>query len=68
MRRFLYAIVIFVAILMFSCDTSTSPFDDSLPDNYTLTTNVTPEAGGTVTPADGEFVDGTCIDLLAEPS
>jgi len=68
MRRFLYGLVIFVAILMFSCDTSTSPFDDSLPDNYTLTTNINPEIGGTVTPPDGEFVDGTRIELLAEPS
>src|SRR6056297_1136066 len=68
MRRFLYGLVIFVAILTFSCDTSTSPFDDSLPDEYTLTTNVNPEASGVVTPQDGEFVDGTRIELLAEPS
>ncbi|PKD43291.1 invasin domain 3-containing protein [Rhodohalobacter barkolensis] len=65
MRRFLYAIVIIVAILMFSCDTSTAPFDDTLPDEFTLTTTASPENGGTVQPANGEFVDGARIELQA---
>ena len=68
MRRLLYGIAIVIAVFTFSCDTSTTPFDDSLPDNYTLTTNVNPPGGGTVTPPNGEFVDGTRILLRAQPS
>ena len=65
MRRLLYGIAILIAVFTFSCDTSTTPFDDSLPDNYTLTTNVNPENGGTITPSGGEFVDGSRIVLRA---
>lgn len=68
MRKLLYGIAILIAVLTFSCDTSTTPFDDSLPDSYTLTTTVNPDEAGTVTPSGGEYVDGTRIVLRANPS
>lgn len=65
MQRLLYTVAIFAIILMFSCDSPTAPFDDSLPDRFTLSTSISPEVGGTVQPSEGEFLDGARIELRA---
>ncbi|NBC27481.1 MAG: hypothetical protein GVY08_11505 [Bacteroidetes bacterium] len=50
------------------CDSSSSSFDESLPDVLTLTITASPGEGGTVTPAEGEFVQNEEVSIEADPS
>jgi len=68
MRRLLFVLASIIAVLTFSCDTTQPDFDDAVPDLNTLTTNVTPGDGGEVLPSEGEFVDGTTIEIEAIPN
>lgn len=68
MRRILFGIASVIAILTFSCDTTETSFDDTVPELYTLTTNNSPEGSGVVSPAGGEYVSGTGIEIEANPA
>lgn len=63
MRRIKIALIFFIlAGLMWGCGTSDST------EMYQLTTNVSPQEAGIITPADGEFDEGSLVELEAEPS
>ncbi len=68
MKRFLYVIAAFVAVITFSCDTTESGLNESLPDGFTLTTNIEPEDAGSVEPSGGEFEIGSTVELEAIPA
>lgn len=63
MRKVLYTIILLLTgVTIWGCN----PAD--VPSVYNLTTNVTPEEGGTVSPASGEFEDGSQVEIRAEAS
>lgn len=68
MRKLPFAIYIVVLVLTFGCDTNQGSFDETIPNLYTLTTNVLPEESGTVHPSGGEFVSGDEIEIEARPA
>lgn len=68
MRKSSYAIVLVVLVLAFSCDSHHGSLEESLPNLYTLTTQVTPEEGGTVQPSGGEFLEGNSVQITANPA
>ena len=55
-------------IVFFGCDPQQDAFDESLPDFYTLTTQVSPTESGTVKPSGGEFLVGNSAQLKATPA
>ncbi|MDZ7756742.1 InlB B-repeat-containing protein [Rhodohalobacter sp.] len=55
-------------VLAYSCDSYQGDFDESLPDQYTLTTTVTPVEGGDIQPSGGEFLVGESRQILARPA
>jgi hypothetical protein len=67
MRRSAFTIFVMVLVLTFSCDSIDGTFDDSVPNFYSLTTNVSPEQGGTVQPSAGEFLEGNSVQIVARP-
>ena len=68
MRRLLFVLASVIAVLTFSCDTTQPDFDDSVPGVNTLTTSVSPTGAGEVFPSEGEFVEGTTIEIEAVPN
>ncbi|MCC5913385.1 MAG: Ig-like domain-containing protein [Balneolaceae bacterium] len=68
MHRYRLAAIFLSLFIVFSCSRSQSPIEGSLPDSYTVTTDVSPEGAGEVSPSGGEFLDGTRIEFRANPS
>jgi hypothetical protein len=68
MRKSAFAVIIMVFALTFSCDSIEGTFDDSVPNFYSLTTNVSPQEGGTVQPSSGEFLEGNSVQIVARPA
>src|SRR6056297_2823455 len=68
MRKFLFFIASLIAVFTFSCDSTDSGFDETVPDFFTLSTNVSPQGGGVVRPSGGEFVQNSTITITAEPA
>lgn len=63
MRKVLYPIIaLLVAAMAWGCN----PAD--APPVHQLTTSVTPQEGGTVSPSSGEFDAGSEVEIKAEPS
>jgi len=67
MKRLPFALLIVSALYIFGCDSNPASFEDSIP-IYSLTTNVTPETGGTIHPSGGEFRSGDNIVIEARPA
>ena len=61
---------IFLVLLFmtFACDSHQGAFEDTVPNLYTLTTQVSPEEGGTIQPAGGEFLEGNSVEIVANPA
>lgn len=57
-----------VVALIVSCDTTEPSFDETIPEVYSLTTQVIPEDGGTIQPAGGDFEVNERVDIQAYPS
>jgi len=55
----------FVFFLFITCSKDVEP--EVIP-NYNLKVSVTPVEGGTVTPSEGNYEDGTVVSLLSTPS
>jgi hypothetical protein len=68
MRRSVLPIFLVTIAVAFSCDSSQSAFDESLPGFYTLTTQVSPDGGGTLQPSGGEFLSGNGVQIVARPA
>ena len=61
-NRFSSSIILVLVIFLFStCSPEVIP-------NYNLKVSVTPVEGGTVTPSEGSYTNGTTVSLLATPS
>ncbi|WP_158551364.1 Ig-like domain-containing protein [Rhodohalobacter sp. SW132] len=67
MRRLLFLLASVIAVFTFSCDTTQPSFDDSVPGVFELSTNVSPDDGGTIEPSEGEYVSGTTLEISAIP-
>jgi hypothetical protein len=67
MKRLPFALLILAVLYIFGCDSNPASFEDSIP-IYSLTTNVTPEDGGTIHPSGGEFSSGDNIEIEARPA
>lgn len=66
-----YASLFLAAVTLFAvsgCDSTSSSFDESLPDVLTLTMTASPEDGGTISPAEGEFVQNEEVSIEALPA
>ncbi|MGF1670791.1 MAG: hypothetical protein ACFCU6_10095 [Balneolaceae bacterium] len=61
-----FCLILFV--IVFACDTHEASFEDSINPLFTLTTNVIPEEGGTISPSAGNFTEGVDIQIEASPS
>ena len=61
-KFFLLLSVLFVV----SCSSDTEELAPVI--KYTLTTSVTPSTAGTITPASGEHIEGTIVELTATPN
>jgi len=61
----IYFQLLFVILLLSSCSKDIEP--EVIP-NYNLEVSVTPSEGGTVTPTEGNYEDGTVISILGKPS
>lgn len=68
MRKTLFIIILIIPVFTVGCDDTTSSFDETVPQFFTLTTNVTPDAGGTVIPSDESFPADSQIEIEAVPS
>jgi len=68
MRKIIYAILLVLFVLVYSCDSLETDFNEALPDRYTLTTNVVPEEGGALLPSDGEYLAGERRQIIAQPA
>lgn len=68
MRASVYILFFAVLAMSLSCDSYQGGFDESVPSLYTLTTNVSPEEGGTIQPSGGEFLAGDGKQIVARPS
>ena len=55
----------FVFFLFITCSKDIEP--EVIP-NYNLKVSVTPVEGGTVTPSEGSYTNGTTVSLLGTPS
>lgn len=55
--------LIFIAFFLFNCSSGTS--ED--PKEFNLTVNANPSEGGTVTPANGTYKEGTRVSIRATP-
>ena len=60
-----YIQIVLVFFLFISCSKSIDP--EVIP-NYSLKVLITPTEGGTVTPSEGSYPNGTIVSLLATPS
>ena len=68
MRKSVCAIFMVVLVMTFSCDSIEGTFDDSVPNFYSLTTHTSPQEGGTIQPAAGEFLEGNSVQMAARPA
>jgi len=70
MRELQLLLFILVAVLavIVSCDTTNSDFDESIPEVYSLTTQVVPQGGGKVQPDLGKFKVNETFDIEAIPA
>ena len=53
-------------LFVVSCSSDTEELAPVI--KYTLTTSVTPSTAGTITPASGEHIEGTIVELTATPN
>ena len=60
-----YLVLLFSSVFLFACSEETPPAE---PSKYTLTTQVTPDEGGSVFPSTGEYTDGNQVTVQATPS
>jgi hypothetical protein len=67
MKNILSAVLVFLLIMAYGCDSNTTSFEDTIP-LYSLSTQVSPAEGGTITPAEGEFNSGDGIKIEAHPA
>lgn len=67
MKKLLLTVFFAVLVLVVGCDTYEASFEDTIP-LHTLTTNVSPEEGGTIHPSEGEFSTGDAIEIEATPA
>ena len=63
MKKYLF--LLFSSVFLFACSEETPPAE---PSKYTLTTQVTPDEGGSVFPSTGEYTDGSQVTVQATPS
>jgi len=68
MRKFLFFAVSLITVLLLSCDSTQTSFDDTVPELFTLTITVSPEESGNVVPSGGEFVNNSFVTLEAIPA
>ena len=69
MRRIEISYLTTLALLfIYSCDTTESSFDESIPDLSTLSLASSPEDGGALSPSEREFVEGEEVEIEALPS
>ncbi|MFU8861695.1 MAG: InlB B-repeat-containing protein, partial [Cyclonatronaceae bacterium] len=68
MKKYLFTVVVVVSVVMFSCDTVETSFDEALPERYTLITSVFPTGAGEVVPSEGLFVAGSSVAIEAVPN
>lgn len=68
MKKLSFAIFSIVFVFSVGCNTNQTSFSDTIPDLYTLSTNVLPDDMGTVDPSGGEFVTGEGILIEARPA
>ena len=68
MKNFLIFSVSLITVLLLSCDSTQTSFDDTVPELFTLTTNVSPEESGNVIPSGGEFVNNSLVTVEAIPA
>jgi uncharacterized protein YfiM (DUF2279 family) len=68
MRKSGYTIILVTLFLAFACDIPEGAFEESLPDFYTLTTQVSPAEGGIVAPSGGEHLSGKSVQMEAVPA
>jgi hypothetical protein len=68
MSKPVYTIFLVLLILAAGCDPQQDAFEESLPDFYTLTTQVSPDESGTVNPSGGEFLVGNSVLIEATPA
>lgn len=60
-------IILWIGLLT-ACNNSQSPIEGTLPESYTLTTTVSPEEAGEVSPSGGEYLSGSSLELRANPA
>ncbi len=66
MRKCIYTISIIVLFYSaYGCDTGQGAFEDTIPNLHTLTTSVTPEGSGTVSPTGGDYVSDNTLQISA---
>ncbi len=65
-NRFSSSIILVLVIFLFS--TCSKDIEPEVIPNYNLKVSVTPVEGGTVTPSEGSYTNGTTVSLLATPS
>ena len=63
MKKFLLLLSVLFVV---SCSSDTEELAPVI--KYTLTTSVTPSTAGTITPASGEHIEGTIVELTATPN
>jgi hypothetical protein len=68
MGRSSYTIFLVLLILFSGCDSNQGALEDSVPKFYSLTTEVTPDQGGTIQPAGGEFLEDNSLQITARPA
>jgi len=68
MKRILVLLTTILALCIYSCDTTESPFDDALPEQLTLSLTASPDEGGTLSPTEVEFVIGQEVEIEAVSS
>jgi hypothetical protein len=68
MNRVATVLIILWIGLLTACNNSQSPIEGTLPESFTLTTTVSPEEAGEVSPNGGEYLSGSSIELRASPA
>jgi len=68
MRKVIVSVLLIAVVLVFSCDTHETTFEESISSLFLLTTNTTPVDGGTTVPSTGEFSEGEKIQIEAKPT
>lgn len=68
MKGYAFTFILIIAVFSFSCDATDSSFDDSVPHFYSLSFNSIPIEGGSLSPSEGEFLEGTHVEIEAVSS